>query len=228
MEIGSHQNRQLMHHTKMNTFEISIKRFDEFALEYAKNFMNIDSYRKHFDRFCDLIEKRQPKILELACGPGNVTRYLKQRFPDSEIIAIDLAPHMIELAKKVVSGVDFKLMDVRDIKLFDLEFDAIMCSFCLPFLSKSDTELLISDCSQKLNKNGIFYISTMEGDESKAGFESTSFSGDSKVYFNYHMQQDLNDSLLKNGFSIDYSIRQDYCESNGSITIDLIMIAKKN
>lgn len=68
----------------------------------------------------------------------------------------------------------------------------------------------------------------MEGNESKSGFESTSFSGDSKVYFNYHMQQDLMDSLVKNGFSINYNIRQDYYESNGNVTIDLIMIAKKN
>ena len=212
----------------MDTFEISVKRFDEFASEYAERFMNIDSYRIHFDKFSDLIDNKQSNILELACGPANVTRYLKQKFPDSKIVAIDLAPRMIEIAKQAVNGVDFRVMDVRDIKSLDLKFDSIMCSFCLPFLSKSDTDKLITDCSDKLIKNGILYISTMEGDESKAGFESTSFSGDSKVYFNYHMQQDLEKSLVNNGFSIDYNIRQDYYESDGSITIDLVMIAKKN
>lgn len=212
----------------MDTFEISVKRFDEFASEYADRFMNIDSYRIHFDKFSDLIDNKKPNILELACGPANVTRYLKQRFPDSMIVAIDLAPRMIDIAKQAVNGVDFRVMDVRDIKSLDLKFDSVMCSFCLPFLSKSDTDKLISDCSDKLIKNGILYLSTMEGDESKAGFESTSFSGDSKVYFNYHMQQDLEKSLVNNGFSIDYNIRQDYYESDGSTTIDLIMIAKKN
>jgi ubiquinone/menaquinone biosynthesis C-methylase UbiE len=211
----------------MDTFEISIKRFDEFASEYAERFMNIDSYRSHYEKFCDLIDINHPKILELACGPGNVTRFLKQRFKNAEIIAIDLAPRMIEIAKQTVSGVDFKIMDVRDIKTFDVQFDSIMCSFCLPFLSKSDTDKLISDCSEKMNKNGILYISTMEGDESKAGFESTSFSGDAKVYFNYHKHQDIEKSLIDSGFIIDYDIRQDYYESDGSITVDLIMIAKK-
>jgi ubiquinone/menaquinone biosynthesis C-methylase UbiE len=212
----------------MDTFEISVQRFDEFASEYAERFMNIDSYRSHFDKFCDLIESNHPKILELGCGPGNVTRFLKQRFQNSEIIAIDLAPQMIDIAKKTVSGVDFKIMDVRDVKTIDMQFDSIMCSFCLPFLSNSDTYKLISDCSEKLVKNGILYISTMEGDESKAGFESTSFSGDSKVYFNYHKHQDLNKALIESGFSIDYNIRQDYYESDGSVMIDIIMIAKKN
>lgn len=30
----------------METFEISVKRFDEFASAFAEKFMNIDSYRK--------------------------------------------------------------------------------------------------------------------------------------------------------------------------------------
>lgn len=150
------------------------------------------------------------------------------RFPDSEIVAIDLAPRMIDIARHDVKGVDFRVTDVRNIKSLVLKFDSIMCSFCLPFLSKSDTDKLILDCSEKLTKNGILYLSTMERDESKAGYESTSFSGDSKVYFNYHMQQDLEKSLVNNGFSIEYNIRKDYYESEGSITIDLIMTAKKN
>jgi ubiquinone/menaquinone biosynthesis C-methylase UbiE len=212
----------------MDTFGISVKKFDEFASEYAERFMNIDSYHAHFDRFCDLTRNKQPKILELACGPGNVTRYLKQRFRDSEIIAIDLAPRMIDIAKRTVSGVDFRVMDVREIKTLNIQFDSIMCSFCLPFLSKKDTFQLISNCAKRLVNKGILYISTMEGDESKAGFESTSFSGDSKVYFNYHKQYDLEKALIANGFTIEHNIRQDYIEPNGSITIDLILIAKKN
>jgi trans-aconitate methyltransferase len=128
----------------MEAFKISVKRFDEFASEYADRFKNIDSYRRHFDKFCDFIENSNPKILELACGPGNVTGYLKQRFLDSNIIAIDLAPRMIDLARQNISDVDFRLMDVRDIKSLDLEFDSIMCSFCLPFLSKNDTDNLSS------------------------------------------------------------------------------------
>ena len=115
----------------MDTFEISVNKFDEFASEYAERFKNIDSYRAHFERFCDLTKKEQPKILELACGPGNVTSYLKLRFQDSEITAIDLAPRMIDIAKNTVSGVDFRVMDVRDIKTLNVQFDSIMCSFCL-------------------------------------------------------------------------------------------------
>ena len=143
-------------------------------------------------------------------------------------MAIDLAPRMIDLAKRTVNGVDFRVMDVRNINTLNVQFDSIMCSFCLPFLSNADAYKLISDCSNTLVNNGILYLSTMEGEESKAGFETTSFSGDSKLYFNYHTQRDLEKALLNNGFTIEYNLRQDYQEANGDITIDLIMIAKKN
>lgn len=210
-----------------NEFEISVKRFDEFALEYAEIFMNINSYQKHIDEFCKLINSSKPKVLELGCGPGNVTKYFKEKFKHSEILAIDLAPGMIDIAKKVVEKVEFRVMDIRDISTLELQFDSIIGSFCLPFLSKSDTHKLISDCSKQLVKGGVLYLSTMEGDEAKAGFEATNFSGNSKVYFNYHLLQDLKTALLNNGFSIVYDVRQEYIEPDGSLTIDLIMIAKK-
>jgi len=211
----------------MDTFETSVRRFDEFASEYAKRFMNIDSYRPHFEKFCDLIANEHPKILELACGPGNVTRYLKEKLPNSEIIAIDLAPKMIDFARSTVSGVDFRVMNVREISKLNGQFDSIMCAFCLPFLSNEDTNKLISDCADRLVNNGVLYLSTMEGEESKAGFESTSFSGDSKIYFNYHMQVNLERYLVDNGFQIEYSIRQNYQEYSGDVSIDLILIGIK-
>jgi ubiquinone/menaquinone biosynthesis C-methylase UbiE len=212
----------------MESFNISVQRFNDFAGEYANRFMNIDSYKDSIDKFCDNIDNNSPFILELACGPGNVTRYLRTRYPYSNITAIDLAPRMIEIAKKNVNDVDFRVMDVRKINSLANRFDLVMCSFCLPFLSKIDTSKLIKDCYDRLNTNGRLYISTMEGEECDAGFESTSFSGDSEIYFNYHSQSDLENALNIAGFKIDYFKRQPYEESDGSITNDLILIGIKN
>jgi len=213
----------------MEPFQISVQRFDEFAAEYAERFDNIDAYLPSVKIFCDLIVAHAPRILELACGPGNFTEYVKKRFPESEYIATDLAPKMIALAKRKVSGIDFRVMDMRKISLSDTKFDAILCSFGLPFLSKSDAMRLIADCGKLLNNEGVIYISTMEGDESKAGFEATSFSGESEVYFNYHQQKDIENALLENGYIIRDFTRQDYTEANGTILHDLIFVAiRKN
>jgi trans-aconitate methyltransferase len=212
----------------MENFDISVKRFDEFADQYAQRFMNIESYSDSIDRFCNLIRNDYPKILELGCGPGNITRLLKLRFPESRITALDLAPRMIEIAQKQLPDVDFRIMDVRNISMLPEKFDAVMCSFCLPFLSKDDAAKLIADCYEKLNSGGVLYISTMEGDENEAGFESTSFSGTAEVYFNYHRQSDLETAFQKGGFEIEQIKCQDYVEPDGSLTKDLILIGVKN
>jgi len=208
-------------------FHLSVRRFDEFASEYAEKFRNIDAYKAHFDEFCDHIGEAAPVILELACGPGNVTRYVRQRFPESEYLAIDLAPAMIEIAKREVPGVDFRILDVRNIAMLGRRFDAILCSFCLPFLSKADARQLIADCAGLLDRNGVLYLSTMEGDETDAGFEPTSFSGNAEVYFNYHRQDDLDAALEANGFRCVHFARQDYQEADGSGLVDLIWVCVK-
>jgi len=211
----------------MENFDVSVRRFDEFAEEYAQRFMDLNAYSDSIERFCDWIGNDQPKILELGCGPGNVTRLLKLRFPEGQITAIDLAPQMIEIARKQLPDVDFMVMDVRDISIIPVKFDAILSSFCLPFLSKEDAARLISDSSVHLVTGGVLYISTMEGDETHAGFETTSFSGDAGIYFNYHRQQDLEDAFAKNGFEIRQAKLQDYIEPDGSVTTDMIFIGIK-
>jgi trans-aconitate methyltransferase len=211
----------------MENFELSVHRFDQFAAEYARRFMNLNAYSDSIDRFCDWIGAEQPKILELGCGPGNVTRLLKLRFPESQITAIDLAPQMIEIASIHLPDVDFLVMDVRDISIIPVKFDAIMCSFCLPFLSKTDTFKLIADSACHLIPGGVFYVSTMEGNEERAGFETTSFSGDAEIYFNYHRQVDLEKAFVKSGLEIRQAKLQDYIEPDGSSTTDMIFIAIK-
>jgi ubiquinone/menaquinone biosynthesis C-methylase UbiE len=211
----------------MEEFDISVQRFDEFAEEYALRFENVSGYIDHLKYFCDQIRSEKPTILELACGPGNVTGFLRNQFPESRIVAIDLAPKMIEIAKKALPDIDFRVMDVRRITEINETFDAVMCSFCLPFLSKTDAAKLIADSSQCLNSGGVLYLSTMEGDETRAGFETTSFSGDATIYFNYHRQHDLELALIQYGFEINQIKLQDYIEPDGSITTDLIFIAIK-
>lgn len=211
----------------MEKFDISVQQFNEFAEEYASRFENVGGYLDQLIFFADQVKTDCPAVLELACGPGNVTKFLKSRFPGSRILGIDLAPKMIELAQKALPEVDFRVMDVREISAITEKFDAVMCSFCLPFLSKEDAEKLIADCAALLNPGGVVYLSTMEGDESRAGFEKTSFSGDSEVYFNYHRQTDLQEAFEKSRFKILKLDRQDYQESDGSVTVDLIFVAEK-
>ncbi len=211
----------------MNNSKNTIKLYNKYATQYQDKFMDMDLYADTYDLFCDLIEKKAADIFEIACGPGNITKYLLSKRPDFKIQAIDLATNMIELAKSNIPSARFEVMDCRDIDKIDKKFDAIMCGFCLPYLSKDEALQLIEDASKLVKQGGIFYMSTMEDDYSKSGYEGASFGGEDKMFIHYHQSDYLLKAMENNGFMNIKKFYKDYPEKDGTITKDLIIIAKK-
>jgi len=211
----------------MNKDELTIATYNKCAVAFQDKFMEMDLYHKSYDRFCDRVETANPRILEIACGPGNITKYLLSKRPDFDILAIDLAEKMVELATKNIPSVEFRVMDCRDILMLAEKFDAIVCGFCMPYLSNEECSKLIADMAALLNPGGIVYFSTMEGGDLRSGFETTSFSGGNEVYVHYHQSGFLNEQLAKSGFENIELIVQEYPEPDGTTTNDLIFIANK-
>lgn len=204
----------------------TIDTYNKTAEKYQDKFMDMDLYDDTFNRFCSLIEKPEADILDIGTGPGNVAKYLCSKRPDLKVLGIDLSSNMIELARKNVPQAEFAVMDCRNINTIDRRFDAVMCAFCLPYLSKEESRKLISDTHLLLNPGGVLYISTMEGDYARSGFETTSFSGQSRVFIYYHQEKFLTGCLQDAGFEIVDLQRKDYPEPDGTFLTDMIFIAK--
>jgi len=187
--------------------------------------MDFDLYNDTFDLFCKSIEKENAEILELACGPGNITKYLLQQRSDFRVLGTDLAPKMIELAQQNNPTAEFQIMDCRVFLKLNRTFDGIMCGFGLPYLSKEDAVQLIKDAGNCLNKNGVLYLSTMEDDYNKSGLKKG--STDDEIFMHYHQADYLSHALEQNGFQLITLQRKDFPEQNGTITTDLILIARK-
>lgn len=95
----------------MNKSEITIETYNRSAQKYYTKFKKMNLYDDTYDLFCPLIERTDAHILEITCGPGNITEYLLNRIPGLKITGIDLAKEMIALAKRNVSAADFKVLD---------------------------------------------------------------------------------------------------------------------
>jgi O-methyltransferase/aklanonic acid methyltransferase len=78
------------------------------------------------------------RILDLACGPGTLSYGLAREVaPDGEVVGVDLAPGMIELARRGAPAglpVRFELMDLEDLRFPDGAFDATVCGHGLQFV----------------------------------------------------------------------------------------------
>ncbi|MEV5694074.1 trans-aconitate 2-methyltransferase [Micromonospora globbae] len=68
--------------------------------------------------FHDLLARvpadRPRTVIDLGCGPGQLTASLAARWPDSRVIGLDSSPEMIERAVALDAPVEFRVGDVRD------------------------------------------------------------------------------------------------------------------
>lgn len=199
--------------------------FNKLASLYAQKYMDVSGYSESLDIFGKLIENSKGSVLEIGCGPGNITRYLLNKFPELNIFGIDLAPQMISIALNLNPEAKFEVMDCREINKIDSKFDAVLCGFCLPYLSRKEAIQMISDSASKLNTKGVIYISTMEDNNSKSGYVSGS-TGD-QIYMNYHESGYLKEALNKANMELLYEKRLPLAADPENITKDLILIAKK-
>ena len=72
------------------------------------------------------------RILDLGSGTGYGSELLRRRFPDAEIIALDLAPEMLQYARlhRPVSN-GYVAADAEQLPLADHAFDLVFSSFAL-------------------------------------------------------------------------------------------------
>ena len=199
--------------------------FNKYASEYQEKFMDVSLYKGALKTFCNLINKENAKVLDIACGPGNVTKFLLNEKPNLNVFGIDLASNMIELASRNNPNATFKVMDCRSISTLTEKFDAVVGAFCLPYLSREEAHKLINDISDLLNDQGVCYLSTMENDYSTSGYE-TSSKGD-QIYMHYHEGDDLIKVLTSCNFNIEEVSRIPSTTSTGKEVTDLILISRK-
>lgn len=209
----------------MTPYQETFETWDKLAKLYADKFMDLELYDDTYNRFCEEIGKENPSILEIGCGPGNITRYLLKKRPDFQIEAIDISPNMLVLAKANNPTANFKVLDCRDIGQLHLQYDGIICGFCVPYLSKSDCVKLIHDCNNLLTAQGVLYISFVEGDYSQSGFQTGS-SGN-RTYFYYHPLEEISLELSKNRFKTIEIMHKTYLKRDNIEEIHTIVIAQK-
>jgi len=196
--------------------------YNKNASKFKDKFDNFDQYVTMINRFCDLLPI-DVKLADIGCGPGTNSRIVKQRCPDAEIICIDSSEKMAEMASSELPFADVFNCDVLSFEYENL--DAALLSFIIVHLNYDEVVELLKKVVSSLNNEGLMYISFMSG--KKSGFEKTSFSGEDKIWFEYHEPSDMKKLLENLGCSVVLEEVSLYEETDGSSTADNFLIFKK-
>jgi 2-polyprenyl-3-methyl-5-hydroxy-6-metoxy-1,4-benzoquinol methylase len=133
---------------------------------------------------------------------------------------------MIKLAKNNVPNAEFYVRDIRELDFDSGKFEVIISSFCLPYLYDHEAIEFINKISSVLKKEGLIYLSTMEG--TGHNLEEASFTGGNKLFINYYSEGFLRDLFQRNKLEVVKLFKQDYPEPDGTFTTDMIFILKKS
>ena len=92
-------------------------------------------------------------FLDLACGTGILTREIAKKFPNGQIIGIDITKSYLDVAKEnsnSFNNISFLLDDAEKFKI-DSKFDCITASYLPKYC---DSEILVKNCVSHLESGG--------------------------------------------------------------------------
>lgn len=203
----------------------TLQTWNKIATLYEDKFMHLALYNDTYDELLESLPKTQASVLDIGCGPGNITQYLLRKRKDLKMLGIDMSENMIELARKNNPTAEFIVMDGRHISQIDKKFDAIVCGFCVPYLSERDCQKLIADCYDLLNESGVLYLSFVYGPYENSGF-LTGSTGDS-TFFYYHTTENMMKMLTTQQWHTDRVISKNYVKTDGTNETHVIIISRK-
>lgn len=99
------------------------------------------------------------KVLEIGCGTGNYTFFLREKFKKARITALDISGKMVEVAQEKLKDKDIEFIvgDGEFVNFVDEGFDLITSNACFQWFE--DLEKALQKYKGLLRKNGLISFS---------------------------------------------------------------------
>lgn len=202
----------------------TLETWNKLADLYEEKFMPLRLYDESYECFRQLLGKETASILDLGCGPGNVSGYLFSRQPAWTFHGMDASENMLRLYQKNIPGSDSTVMDIRQLAVHTKIYDGIVAGFCIPYLNAKDTADLISVCRRLLAPGGCLYISFVEGAPEASG--PVTGSTGYQTYFYYHREEYIRELMQAAGFHLQPALHITYQRPSGQEEIHTVLMGR--
>lgn len=206
--------------------------YNESAESFDKKIASLANYNEAYNVLASCL-KPGDDVLDTACGPGNISRFLDKKVPELKFTMMDLSQEMLKISKKYLPNAEILCGDICSFSL-GKKFDAVVNGFGLPYLSPEEACRHFEAVYNHLKPGGIYYLSFMNVNEKNhpdenfyTQTEHPSFNPVSTITVTYYSQNVIEKQLKAKGFSMLRKWNLDYKEPDGSITTDVVLILKK-
>jgi ubiquinone/menaquinone biosynthesis C-methylase UbiE len=175
----------------------AIDAYNKTAATYTKLYFDDLSDATLFDEFLSLLPKGS-RVLDIGCGPGNVTKYMAEKGYEAE--GIDLSSEMIKIARSKVPDLKFTEMDMRKLTYHPDSFDGLLVSYSLIHVPSVDADKTIAGFKRIVKPGGFIQILVQKGE--KDFMTADTFQAGQRVFLNLHTLTSMRELLTENGFEI--------------------------
>lgn len=129
------------------------------AEKYYKEYKDDTTDLNYIDEF---LKKCNKKILDLGCGMGHYSKYMKSK--GFELVGIDFSKEMLKFAKDNEPNIKFIESDICDLpQNLDKDFDGVLLAYVIQHLSKEETMECLKKLKEYIKPNANLLIFFREG-----------------------------------------------------------------
>lgn len=131
---------------------------NQIAYRYNRDYHEAPLMTWHSENFVDfLASKYKPgdRLLDLGCGPASLWTLIKQKLPDlGSLVGVDLSPAMIDEARLLHPGGDFRVGSMFAIPAVSGEFDLVVVSSAFHHVPDTDLPRSLLEISRVMDEHG--------------------------------------------------------------------------
>jgi SAM-dependent methyltransferase len=203
------------------------KSYDRLAGEYARRlFDELDHKpldRTLLARFTQETRGLGP-VCDLGCGPGHVTRHL--RCLGAEAFGVDLSAGMVEQARRLNPGIEFRQGDMRSLDVEDGSWGGIVAFYSVVHVPREEVPRALEEMRRVLRPGGLLLLSFHVGDEIRHLDEL--WGQEVCLDFHFFRVEDMRSLLEEAGFEVEEAVeRPPYGEEVEAQTQRAYVFARK-
>jgi len=182
--------------------------YDLIAKEYADRIYNeLDGKpldRKLLDAFAARLKDAGP-VCEIGCGPGHVARYLHDR--GVEIFGLDLSPGMLEQARRLNPGIEFRQGNMVSLDFQDGALAALVAFYSILHIPRAELPDVFREFRRVLRPGGLLFLAFHIGLE--VHHEDDLWGRKISLDFVFFTRQEVRRYLLTAGFAVEDSLERE-------------------
>ena len=182
--------------------------YDALSDEYVARIYNELEHkpldREWLARFAAIVGTSGP-ICDLGCGPGHVARYLQEQ--GVQVLGVDLSPRMIELARHLNSGIEFRVGNMAALEVADGSWSGIVAFYSIIHIPRTRIAAVLREFWRVLQPDGEVLLAFHMGDEVR--HFDTLWEQQVSLDFIFYQRLWIEEQLRIAGFEIVESMERD-------------------